>query len=105
VHITPEGLVLCCCDPAASIKQQSDTKLPNVTLDDSVQIAAWVETYHLRDYFHQFVCEAPDNLITGDLQDLYDKRFIQQNTPGRACTNILAMYKAEPDYGFSNMQI
>jgi hypothetical protein len=87
--------VWCCCDPAASIKQQLDTRLLNVTLDDSVPPAAWVDTDHLRDYFQQFICEAPDNLITNNIQDVYDKRFIQQNTPGRACTNILAIYEAE----------
>jgi hypothetical protein len=76
-----------------------------VTLYDSVPPAVWVGTNHFRDYFHQFISEVPDNLVTGALQDVYDKRFIQENIPGRACTNILAMYKAEPDYGFSNMPI
>jgi hypothetical protein len=38
-------------------------------------------------------------LATGTLQDVYDKRFIQQNTPGRAVVNLLATYKTAPtDY-------
>jgi hypothetical protein len=95
-RVTPDGLVWYCCDPSAVIKQQSEIKVPNVTLDDSVPLATWVDTYHLRDYFHQFISEVPDNLITGDIQNVYDKKFIQQNTPGRGCCNLLATYETPP---------
>jgi hypothetical protein len=96
-RITSEALVWCCCDPCAAIKQQSETKLPNITLDDSVPLATWIDPDHLKDWFHQFISEVPDNLVTGSLQDAYDKRFIQQNTPGRAVCNLLATYETAPD--------
>jgi hypothetical protein len=35
-------------------------------------------------------------LVSGTLQDVYDKRFIQQNTPGRIICNLLATYETAP---------
>jgi hypothetical protein len=63
-RITPEVLVWCCCDPCAAIKRQSESKLPNVTHHDSVPLATWTDPDHLRDWFHQFISEVPDNLVT-----------------------------------------
>jgi hypothetical protein len=78
IPVTPEASVWCCCDPPTSIKQQSHTKLPNVSLGDSVLPVQWVDTNHLKHYFYQFICKVPDNLITSDIQDVYYKRLIQQ---------------------------
>jgi hypothetical protein len=38
-------------------------------------------------------------LVNGTLQDVYDKRFIQQNTPRIYCCNILSTYGKAPNLG------
>jgi hypothetical protein len=54
-RITPEALIWCNCDPSVAIKQQSETKFSNVSLDDSIPLATWRDPGHLRNWIHQFI--------------------------------------------------
>jgi hypothetical protein len=79
VNIVPNALVWCCVDPKASIRESASNFFPttgnNIALFNQV---ADVVSPHIN-------------------YSVYDKRFIQLNSPGRAITNIYATLDTHGD--------
>jgi hypothetical protein len=76
-NIVPNALVWCCVDPKASIKDS----LSNIFPSDGNNIML----------FNQVA----DVIAPHGISEVYDKRFVQFQAPGRACTNVYAMVDKE----------
>jgi hypothetical protein len=99
LRVSPDALVWCCVDPQYSL-------LHGVT-------SSFLETVNLTvgssGNTKQIPCDVPilkhcsDNFTIKSVNDVYTKRFIQLNSYGRACKNVLAGGNGEVEESTNNL--
>jgi hypothetical protein len=79
VNIVPQALVWCCVDPKESILQSQSNFFPT----EGNNMALFID--------------AANKIAPHAIDEVYNKRFIQFGSQGRACTNVLAAVDIQGD--------
>jgi hypothetical protein len=82
IRVTPDSLVWCCVDPTFSVNQLKSSYISNSVNENTKQ-------YTTGNDINTTLSKVAPEIRPLNIQNIYDKCFIQVGSPGRACTNVV----------------